>query len=73
MSGFSTERATQAFAGSMVLISVGLTLWVHPLFFWFTVFIGANLIQSAFTGFCPATLVMKKLGMPTERQLAHRE
>jgi hypothetical protein len=57
------DRAVQVFAGVMVLISVALTHFVHPNFFWFTVFIGANLIQSAFTGFCPAAIVMKKLGI----------
>lgn len=68
----STERATMLFAGCMVLLSVALTLWGHPQFFWFTLFVGANLIQSAFTGFCPATLVMKKLGMKSESELALR-
>lgn len=59
----SLDRAVQAFAGVMVLISVLLTQFVHPNFFWFTAFIGANLFQSAFTGFCPAAMVMKKLGI----------
>ena len=57
------DRAVQAFAGVMVLVSVLLTRFVHPNFFWLTVFIGANLFQSAFTGFCPAAMVMKKLGI----------
>ena len=57
------DRAVQAFAGVMVLVSVALTHFVHPAFFWMTVFIGANLFQSAFTGFCPAAMVMKKLGI----------
>jgi len=51
-----------AFAGVMVLLSVVLTVYVHPLFVWFTVFIGVNMLQSAFTGFCPAAMVFKKLG-----------
>ncbi|HEY1070389.1 DUF2892 domain-containing protein [Thermomonas sp.] len=59
----SLDRAVQAFAGVMVLVSVLLTQFVHPNFFWFTVFIGFNLFQSAFTGFCPAAMVMKKLGI----------
>ena len=58
------DRAVQAFAGVMVLISVLLTQFVHPNFFWLTVFIGANLLQSAFTGFCPAAMVFRKLGVP---------
>lgn len=67
----SVERALTAFAGMMVLISVVLTYWVHPNFIWFTVFIGANLFQQSFTGFCPATIVMKKLfNLKTEKELA---
>ncbi len=66
----STERALYLFAGLMVLLSVALTVWVHPGFVWFTVFIGLNLVQNAFTGLCPATWVMTKLGMRSERQLA---
>jgi hypothetical protein len=57
------DRAVMAFAGAMVLLSVALTLWVSPLWMWFTVFIGANLIQSAFTGFCPAATVFRWLGV----------
>ena len=58
------DRAVQAFAGVMVLVSVALTQFVHPNFFWLTVFIGTNLLQSAFTGFCPAAMVFRKLGVP---------
>ncbi|MDR7091009.1 MULTISPECIES: DUF2892 domain-containing protein [Cellvibrio] len=67
----STERALTAFAGLMVLLSVALTQWVHPGFIWFTVFIGANLFQQSFTGFCPATLVMRKVfNLKSEKELA---
>ncbi|MCP4271495.1 MAG: DUF2892 domain-containing protein [Gammaproteobacteria bacterium] len=65
----STERALLAFAGFMTLLSVALTQWVHPNFVWFTVFVGANLFQSAFTGFCPAVTVMKKMGLKSEKEL----
>lgn len=58
------DRIMFVFAGSMILLSVVLTQFVHPNFFWFTVFIGANLIQSAFTGFCPAAKIFAKLGIP---------
>ncbi|WP_454747969.1 YgaP family membrane protein [Ciceribacter selenitireducens] len=58
----SLDRAVLAFAGVMVLVSVLLTAFVHPNFVWFTVFIGANMLQSAFTGFCPAAMIFKKLG-----------
>jgi hypothetical protein len=57
------DRAVMAFAGVMVLVSVLLTSFVSPYFLWFTVFIGVNLIQSSFTGFCPAAIVMKRLGL----------
>lgn len=70
MKTMTVERALLAFAGTMVLFSVGLTLWVHPNFVWFSVFVGANMVQSAFTGFCPAVWVFKKLGLPTEAEQA---
>jgi hypothetical protein len=67
----TVERAIMAFAGFMVLLSVALTFWVHPNFFWLTLFVGANLLQSAFTGFCPAAIVLKKvIGLPTEAEKA---
>ena len=57
------DRSVLAFAGIMTLLSVVLTVWVHPGFIWFTVFIGFNLLQSSFTGFCPAASIFKKLGI----------
>ena len=66
----SVERGVTAFAGLMVLISVLLTYFVHPNFIWLTVFVGANLFQQSFTGFCPAAMLMRKLGMKGERELA---
>lgn len=66
----SVERGLTAFAGFMVLLSVALTYFVHPYFVWFTVFVGANLFQQSFTGFCPASMLMHKLGMKTEKELA---
>ena len=57
------DRSVLAFAGVMVLLSVALTYWVSPLFVWFTVFIGLNLLQSEFTGFCPAAAVFRWLGI----------
>ncbi|MFD1328038.1 YgaP family membrane protein [Mycoplana ramosa] len=59
----SLDKSILAFAGFMVLLSVALTVWVSPLFVWLTVFVGANLLQSAFTGFCPAAMLLKKLGV----------
>lgn len=57
------DRAVQAFAGVMVLVSVVLTQFVSPWFWLMTAFIGLNLFQSAFTGFCPAAIVMRRLGI----------
>jgi hypothetical protein len=47
----------------MTLLSVVLTWYVSPYFLWFTVFIGVNQIQSAFTGFCPAAMIFKAVGV----------
>jgi hypothetical protein len=47
----------------MVLASLALTQFVHPNFIWLTAFVGANLMQSAFTGFCPAAMAFRKLGV----------
>lgn len=67
----TVERAVMAFAGMMVLLSVALTFWLHPNFYWLTLFVGANLLQSAFTGFCPAAIFINKvLGLKTEAQKA---
>lgn len=60
-SRMSLEHAVDAFAGIMVLVSVVLTYFVHPAFVWLTVFVGANLIQQSFTGFCPAAYVFRKV------------
>ncbi len=59
----SIDRAVLRFAGAMVLLSVLLTAYVSPLFLWLTVFIGLNLLQSSFTGFCPAAMVFRAAGV----------
>lgn len=59
----TVNRAVTAFAGFMVLLSVVLTLWVSPHFVWLTAFVGANLMQWAFTGFCPAAGIFRRLGL----------
>ncbi len=65
----SLEKIVMAFAGFMVLLSVLLTQFVHPAFMWLTVFVGANLFQQSFTGFCPAAMIFRKLGARSEREL----
>jgi hypothetical protein len=57
------DRAILAFAGAMVLASLLLMQFVHPGFVWLTVFVGANLLQSSFTGFCPAAMLLRKIGI----------
>ncbi|HAS6054367.1 TPA: DUF2892 domain-containing protein [Vibrio vulnificus] len=57
------ENGVRILAGSMVLLSLVLTQYVHENFVWLTVFVGLNLIQSAFTGVCPAVFFLKKLGL----------
>ena len=59
----SIERAVIRFAGVMVLLSVVLTQFVSPWFWLFTAFIGLNLFQYSFSGFCPTGMVMKRLGI----------
>ncbi len=59
----SIDTAVLRFAGVMVLLSVVLTAYVSQLFVWFTVFIGLNLLQSSFTGFCPAAMVFRAFGV----------
>ena len=61
----SLDRSVFLFAGAMVLLSVALTHWVSPHFVWFTLFIGANLMQSALTGVCPAAKLFKAMGAKT--------
>ena len=56
------DKAVLVFAGFMVLLSLTLTYFVHPAWMLLTVFVGVNLMQSAFTGFCPAAMVFKRLG-----------
>jgi hypothetical protein len=67
----SLEHAVEAFAGFMVLLSVVLTAFVHPGFVWLTVFVGVNLFQQSFTGFCPAAIVLRKaFHLSTEAEMA---
>jgi hypothetical protein len=59
----TVQRAVLAFAGSMILVSLVLTRFVHPGFIWLTAFVGANMLQSAFTGFCPLAILLRKAGL----------
>ncbi len=56
------DRLVLAFAGSMILASLALGLLVSPDWFWLTGFVGANLLQSSITGFCPLALLLRRAG-----------
>jgi hypothetical protein len=59
----SIDRIVFAVAGSFILISLLLAHFHSENWLWFTAFVGANLLQSAFTGFCPMAIILKKLGV----------
>ena len=63
----SIERIVMAFAGVMIMLTIALGMAGSPIFhhqYWlfFTAFVGFNLFQSAFTGFCPLAIILKKMG-----------
>jgi hypothetical protein len=58
----SIDRIVLAFAGAVTLVSVLLAVYVNINWLWLTAFVGANLLQSAFTGFCPLATILKKMG-----------
>ena len=71
----TTERIVRIVAGTFVLLSLGLgvpgsPLFVNQNFLWFTAFVGANLLQSGFTCFCPLESILKKLGVKSAAQPA---
>ena len=57
------DRIVLRIAGSMVLLSLLLSQLHHPAWLFLTAFVGANLLQSSFTGFCPLVYVLKPLGV----------
>ncbi len=57
------DEALRMLAGVVVLLSAGLTVYYDSRFIWLTVFVGANLLQSAFTKWCPAIWLFKKMGL----------
>jgi hypothetical protein len=66
-----TEALIRILAGSMTLLSVALAHFVSPWWLLLTCFVGVNLIQSAFTGFCPPTLLLTKLGWVDDTGVIH--
>lgn len=56
------DRQLRGIAGTFILLSLLLACYVSPLWLWFTAFVGANLLQSAFTNWCPMMWILKKCG-----------
>ncbi len=66
----SIDRFVLAFAGAVVLLSLALAQVHHANWLWLTAFVGANLLQASFTGFCPLALVLKKAGVKPGKAFA---
>jgi Inner membrane protein YgaP-like, transmembrane domain len=59
----TVNEALRATAGFFILLSLALGHWVNPYWYLFTAFVGLNLLQSAFTKWCPAMAIFRKLGL----------
>ena len=59
----TVERALRLMAGIVILLSMALAYFVSPYWYWLTAFVGLNLLQSAFTNWCPAMAIFRKLGL----------
>ena len=70
-SPMTTHQLVRLLAGAVVLAGTALAHWVHPAWLLLPAFAGLNLIQSVFTGFCPPTLLLEKLGWVDERDVIH--
>lgn len=67
----TTDSLIRILAGFMVLLSLALAYFVNPWWQLLAAFVGLNLIQSAFTGFCPPTLLLRKLGWVDDQNIIH--
>lgn len=67
MHSFTVEDAIRGIAGTFVLVSVALGIWIHPWYFAFTAFVGLNLLQSAFTKSCPMMWLLRRAGLSDVR------
>ena len=59
----TVERYLRMFAGTFILLSLALAHWVHPNWYYITAFVGLNLLQSAFTNWCPMMAILRCAGM----------
>jgi len=60
----TVERGLRLMAGTVILISLALAHWHSPYWLWLTTFVGLNLLQSAFTNWCPGVWILEKAGLP---------
>ena len=58
------DRVVMAFAGTMILISLGLSQWHSANWLWLTGFVGANMLQASITGLCPLASILRAIGVP---------
>lgn len=58
------EQWVLRLAGLFILVSLGLAHWHHPNWLWLTAFVGLNMLQTSFTGFCPLAMALHKMGIP---------
>ena len=63
----NVERALRLAGGAFVIVSVLLGMYVNVNFLWFTLFVGLNLFQSAFTNWCPMMAILRKAGVPDSK------
>ncbi len=61
------DKAVMAFAGATVLVSLGLSQWRGPYWLLLTAFVGLNLLQASFTGFCPLAIALRRFGVRAGR------
>ncbi len=66
-----TDSLIRLLAGTVTLAGTALAYFVHPAWLLLPAFAGFNLIQSVFTGFCPPTLVLRKLGWVDQNDVIH--
>ena len=59
----TVDKAVMGFAGTIVLASLGLAQWLSPYWLLLTAFVGLNMLQASFTGFCPAAMALKRIGV----------
>ena len=64
MNASNIDRLVFRIAGTFALLSAALAHFHSPYWLWFTAFVGANMVQASFTGFCPLAMILAKLGVP---------